>query len=510
MGRTVGVAGRTVQIAGRTVGLRLATVRPVRRTVRPAGRTVDVAGRTVDDGLATVRPTGPVARPMGRTVRFVGQPVRPGLADARFLGQEGYAGLATVRFPGWVECGGLAALDVGVATVRFLGREAYNLEPASRHRSVTYSEYYWRPADVDIALREVWRQAESIMSKKKGDILEKIVAELHRVPGVHLTRNARLKPLAGKGQGRGREIDVLIEANVAGYEVQIAVECKNKRERVGAPQIDGFAGKLNEVGIPTRHGIFVSASGFTADALQSANAHRIRPLVLTGLTTDGLRSEVGKALCSTVYLLADVVDCAIVNRAPKATPYDLGILYKEGKFQGLILDKFAHLWVQEQIPAVLGRHSVELPIAQGTYQIVEGQKVEVLRITAEIDVVGLVLQMGAKAVQHALIDPLTQSVHKLKAAVTPCAPLSARLSLVVVRTDGDIKRLCMPSESSNVVAYVRLPRIRYDKVYWPLSRRVAAKLRQAVDAYQRGEGPDPSELTFRDIEGVDLAANFEI
>lgn len=347
------------------------------------------------------------------------------------------------------------------------------------------------------------------MSKKKGDILEKIVADLHRVPGVHLTRNARLKPPTGKGQGRGREIDVLIEANVAGYEVQIAIECKNKRGKVGAPQIDGFAGKLSEVGIPTRHGIFVSTSGFTADALQSAQAHCIRPLVLTGLTTDGLRNEVGKALCSTVYLLADIVCLDIVSKAPEADPAELGVLYRDGKFQGLVIDKFAHLWVQEQIPAVLGKHSVELPLEQGTYQIVKGQKVEVLHITAELDVIGLVIQMRAMAVQHALIDPLTQSVHKLKAAVTHCAPPSDRFSLVVVRADDDIKDLCMPSNSSSVITYVRLPRIRFDRAYWPLSRRVATKLRQAVDAYQRGEGPDPLELTFRDIEGDDLAANFE-
>ncbi|HSK81045.1 MAG TPA: restriction endonuclease [Thermoanaerobaculia bacterium] len=344
------------------------------------------------------------------------------------------------------------------------------------------------------------------MSKKKGDILEEIIAELHSVPGVHLTRNARLKSLAGKG--RGRDIDVLIEANVAGHEVQIAIECKNERRKIGAPKIDGFAGKLIEVGIPTRHGIFVSTSGFTVDALQSAATHRIRPLVLAGLALDGLRDEIGRALCSTVYLLADVVSYAIENSAPKASLSELNFLYAGGKFEGLVLDRFAQLWIEEKIPSVLGKHSVELPLTQGTYQVAEGKMFEVRRVTAEIEVIGLVFQLGGRAVQHALIDPLTQSVHKLRATITPSAPTCVRVPLTVVRTDDDVQQLCMPSDASSVVAHIRLPRIRYGPAYWPLSRRVMAKMRQAAEAYQRGEGPDPSRLTFNDIESDDLAENF--
>jgi hypothetical protein len=348
---------------------------------------------------------------------------------------------------------------------------------------------------------------ETIVSKEKGDILEKIVAELHSLPGVRLTRNARIKPLGGKG--RGRDIDVLLEATVAGYEIQIAIECKNERKKIGAPKIDEFAGRLGEVGIPTRHGIFVSASGFTIDALRSAAAHRIRPLVLTGLADGGLRDEVSKALCSTIYLLADVVDFTIENCLPNPSLYERNALYTDGKFEGMVLDWMANLWIQEQIPSSLGKHWIELPLKPGTYQVVAGQKIEINRITTNIEVIGLALRMDAKAIQHALVDPLTQSAQKLKTIITLDPSPEAKSPLTVVRTDDDAKRLCVPPYMTSVVSRVRLPRIRYGAAYWPLSRRARTRMRQAVEAFQKGEGPNPSELTFIDIEGDDLAENFK-
>jgi len=65
-------------------------------------------------------------------------------------------------------------------------------------------------------------------------------------------------------KGKKREIDVLLTRDVAGYLVRLAIECKNEGKPIGAKEIDAFIGKLQYVGIPVQHGIFVSASGYTA------------------------------------------------------------------------------------------------------------------------------------------------------------------------------------------------------------------------------------------------------
>ncbi len=88
---------------------------------------------------------------------------------------------------------------------------------------------------------------------------------MHDHPGVTVERNRRLPPASGLG-GK-REIDVLITAIVAGYPVQMAVECKNEAEAIGSPKIDAFIGKLQHVGIPPQQGIYISANGYTTGAI---------------------------------------------------------------------------------------------------------------------------------------------------------------------------------------------------------------------------------------------------
>jgi len=99
-------------------------------------------------------------------------------------------------------------------------------------------------------------------SKQKGKLVERIAAMLHEGPDVKVERNVLLPPLNGDPK-RKREIDVLLTSYVAGYPVRIAIECKNEAEKNDVEYIDAFVGKLDDVGIPHQHGIFISVSGYT-------------------------------------------------------------------------------------------------------------------------------------------------------------------------------------------------------------------------------------------------------
>lgn len=124
-------------------------------------------------------------------------------------------------------------------------------------------------------------------TSKKGLLVEQVVAKLHEAPGVRVQTRVKLAPARSPG-GRPREIDILLTSEVAGYEVRIAVECKNEDKRIEAPAIDAFVGKLKYIGVPVQHGIFVASRGFTKGAQERADEAGIRLFTLTGLTSDRL------------------------------------------------------------------------------------------------------------------------------------------------------------------------------------------------------------------------------
>src|SRR4051812_25494191 len=99
-------------------------------------------------------------------------------------------------------------------------------------------------------------------AKRKGDILEDLVAMMHEVPGVVVEKRKKLPVLLSK-TGRRREIDVLITSNVVGYPVRFGIGCKNEAKLLDTAAVDSFVRILKEVGIPVQHGILVSAKGYT-------------------------------------------------------------------------------------------------------------------------------------------------------------------------------------------------------------------------------------------------------
>jgi predicted helicase len=115
---------------------------------------------------------------------------------------------------------------------------------------------------------------KKLSSIDKGKIVERIVALMHKYPdtSVKVEQNVRLPSLLSKAGGK-REIDVLLTRDIAGHSVQIAIECKNEQRPIDAPAIDAFSKKLQRVGVP--YGIYVSASGYTSEAIENAAADGI-------------------------------------------------------------------------------------------------------------------------------------------------------------------------------------------------------------------------------------------
>jgi hypothetical protein len=96
----------------------------------------------------------------------------------------------------------------------------------------------------------------SASSRIRGDIVEDIVALLYEdSAGLRVSKRIRLP--VWYDADRTSEIDVLLEGNVAGISIKIAIECKNYSSPVGISEIRDFAAKLDDLRIPRAHSIFV-------------------------------------------------------------------------------------------------------------------------------------------------------------------------------------------------------------------------------------------------------------
>ena len=92
--------------------------------------------------------------------------------------------------------------------------------------------------------------------------------------GVKVTESAMLS----EGGSNEREVDILIEAEINGHPVCIALECRDHKRPQDVTWIDCLIGKYIDLRVDRV--VAVSSSGFSAGALEKANRHRIRTLTL--------------------------------------------------------------------------------------------------------------------------------------------------------------------------------------------------------------------------------------
>ena len=83
------------------------------------------------------------------------------------------------------------------------------------------------------------------------------------------------------GEGSEREMDVLVEGEINGESVRIAVEARDHQEPQDVTWIDALIGKYQLLQVDVV--IAVSRSGFTAGAKQKASLHNIRTLTVKEL-----------------------------------------------------------------------------------------------------------------------------------------------------------------------------------------------------------------------------------
>lgn len=346
-------------------------------------------------------------------------------------------------------------------------------------------------------------------SREKGDVLEKIIAEMHDVPNVKIERNQWLPSI--DGSTRTREIDVLITSQVSGFPVRIAIECKNEKKTTDIEKIDAFIGKLQDIGIPIQHGVFVSTSRYASGAIEHAKRVGIRTFLLKDIS-DQLSKSVKESIQSVIYLLLTITNIGVLNDISDNAPLSEILFFRddEGKFCGSIPDLIWDKWIKGEIPYTIGKSEIQLSLPVGWHQIVQGKKANVKSIKVDINVTAIVLTLHGTLNHYQLIDAKDGKIEKnqIKASFNPTP---GTYPIHEFGTEKDLSSYLENQEGISLsIGRFRLPRIRWLSIYWPPSKKAMLALaRIQQEKTVQEQIFDMSVIPLADIEGDNLNAIWE-
>jgi hypothetical protein len=322
-----------------------------------------------------------------------------------------------------------------------------------------------------------------VTNRKKGDVLENVVAWLHELGATSVKTRVKIDALDADYQ---REIDVLVTQDVAEYPVRLSIECKNEKDRIGIGRIDEFIGKLDDIGIPPFHGIFVTPIGYTRAARSRAKKKGIVLLTLDGLDSTQLAEALNAALLNIVHYVLFVELSAFFPYLPEWTRSDA---FSRELPDVSELGVFNHLWSEW----VTSSEPVSLGVTTKFFREPGG----VSQVSASLRVVAYVGQVRGTAKHVTLTNALSQRIERGRIAADFDMPTS--LAMHAATTDEELSALMQAGgDVAHVVRHrVRLPRIVAANVFWPPT---AEAIQKVIDMRERGE-----RVTFDAVEGQDLS-----
>jgi Restriction endonuclease len=108
------------------------------------------------------------------------------------------------------------------------------------------------------------------MSRRPGIEFQNFIASIERTVAAQgnavVESPKRVRDLVTR---RWREHDVVITHRVGHHRLVTAIECRDKRRKVGVPEIEQFDAKCKSTGI--NRGLIASSAGFTVTAIEKAN-----------------------------------------------------------------------------------------------------------------------------------------------------------------------------------------------------------------------------------------------
>lgn len=332
---------------------------------------------------------------------------------------------------------------------------------------------------------------------------------MHKTPGVIVETNVYL--CSQDDDEDAREIDVLLSSKVAGYPVHVAIECKNEEKPTGVGEIDKFIGELNDVGIPTQLGIYVSASRYTKGAIRRAKKVGMKTLLLRNVTQD-LPHSAQKAFQSLLYLLLTITKIQVRNNigGQASSGEILFFRDKSGKVCGSVPDLVWVEWIEGKVPQELGHHQLDIELPEDWIQMVNGQVAVVQQIIVDVQVTGHMITFPGTITKRTLINASNEDIEKWQVDANFGRP-SGTYPVKTFLTERDFENASrQPSALKLTLGRFPLPRIRWMVMYWPPSEAAMKKLIELIkESLEQGKELDFASLELADIEGTDMANLWE-
>ncbi len=168
--------------------------------------------------------------------------------------------------------------------------------------------------------------------KKNGKSLEKLVTLIQKALSNQSNAQVFANYKIEDSVGGKREIDVMIISELNGFEILVAIECKDYSRPVGIDKIDAFKAKCDSIPRISKR-VFVSTSGYASGAKRNAEGYGISLYEVSELTADSINNWFPKVAKLRLQLqIVDVQfglgtdDERILNADTKIKPQ----LYKDG------------------------------------------------------------------------------------------------------------------------------------------------------------------------------------
>ena len=140
-----------------------------------------------------------------------------------------------------------------------------------------------------------------------------------------------------------REIDVLIVSQVNNFEIKIAIECKDYKDKIGVGQIEAFHSKCLRIPSINKK-VFVSRKGYQKDAIDSANDFGIELLtadlvskqtILSWLSIKQISLKIFPEITKAVLTINELSE-----KIRETTSSFSGLIYAYGKDEPIKLLEF--------------------------------------------------------------------------------------------------------------------------------------------------------------------------
>lgn len=354
---------------------------------------------------------------------------------------------------------------------------------------------------------------EHSSNREKGNLVEDIAREMYQLPGFSAQPRVKLEPIGGSNKrSEWREIDVLITLSVPGSptSVRMAVECKNEVKPIPAEYIDSFASKLDDVGIPSSLGIYVSKSRYTSGAMRRARKLGMKTLQLVSDEPDQIPDILRKIVQPIVFLLLRIDSIRLEAGISIDNHGASRLRLADGRDGGLPIDLIWAAWLRGRPSSLVGSHELtDLP-SYGRGHIVDGLFVPLVSISASVTVLGLMIDVPGISERHRLLDAKSGADEREHVRVEfPMRPGSYQVASA--HSQDDLRAALRTRNPLNLpVLMFRLPRVAYGATLSPPTSAGAWKLSMLARAVTDGRishseaGPMLGQL-----ERNDLSAAFD-